>query len=120
MDAFRADEPGAEQVSRYEEPEGYAKAEYEAPRPNVFIQWKGTQSCCDYYCTCGEQWHLDTDFAYYTRCPACKQAYRVGCNITLYPLTPEQAAPHEDRIKEDPDWEPDEPEVPETPPREET
>lgn len=79
-------------------PAGYDEAEYQSPRPNVFIQWKGTNSCGDYYCTCGEQWHIDSYFVYYTRCPACKQAYRVGCHVRLYPLTPEQAAPHEDRI----------------------
>jgi len=95
-------------VSRDDEPEGYHAAEYDSPRPNVFIQWKGTDVCGDYYCVCGEQWHLDEDFVYYTRCPACKQAYRVGCHVRLYPLTPEQAAPHEGRIKEDHDWTRDE------------
>ncbi len=72
--------------------EGYDKAEYERPAPNAFIQWKGTDVCGDYYCTCGASWHIDSDFVYFVRCPACKQGYQVGCKVTLYPLTPDQCA----------------------------
>jgi len=37
----------------------------------AFIQWKGTDVCCDFECTCGNYGHIDTEFMYYVRCAEC-------------------------------------------------
>lgn len=66
--------------------EEYWKAEDRGEQPHVFIQWKGTNSCGYYRCPCGGHWHIDDSFVYNTQCPDCKQFYRVGCHITLYPV----------------------------------
>lgn len=51
------------------------------PRPNAFIQWKGTDVCMDFYCLCGDQFHLDVDFAYAVQCPHCNRAYEMSAMI---------------------------------------
>ena len=56
------------------------------PRPCAFIQWKGTNVCADYYCVCGEQFHIDTDFAYAVKCPYCQRIYEVSAMIELREL----------------------------------
>ena len=70
----------------------YKAAEYDVPRPTVFIRWKGTDACLDLYCVCGAQWHLDADFTYYSRCPACRQIYRLGCHVRMYPVADSSGA----------------------------
>lgn len=38
----------------------------------VFIQWKGTDVCCDLTCPkCGEHSHFDGFFMYVIECPHC-------------------------------------------------
>ncbi len=56
-------------------------------RPCMFIQWKGTDSCGDYYCLCGEQFHLDAEFAYSVQCPHCERAYEVSSMIEMQEIT---------------------------------
>lgn len=53
----------------------------ELPRPNAFIQWKGTNVCLDFYCLCGDQFHLDEDFAYAVECPHCQRVYEMSAVI---------------------------------------
>jgi hypothetical protein len=55
-------------------------------RPYTFIQWKGTEVCMDVYCTCGDQFHIDGDFAYEVQCHHCGQIYEVGSRVVLTPL----------------------------------
>ena len=65
------------------------------PKPegtSGWIQWKGTEVCMDIHCTCGHHSHVDVSFFYMFRCPQCKQAFAVGQNIRLIPLTPRQVA----------------------------
>lgn len=52
-------------------------AREEPDGPHGFIQWKGTDVCMDLYCECGCHWHIDADFAYFTRCPRCGASYKV-------------------------------------------
>lgn len=47
----------------------------------MFIQWKGTDVCLDFYCPCGVHGHLDGDFAYHVMCPACGQVYEMGTQV---------------------------------------
>lgn len=49
----------------------------------VFLQWKGTDACFDFYCDCGVQTHFDGYFAYWVRCPACRQEWEMPHH--LYP-----------------------------------
>ncbi len=67
--------------------------------PHGWIQWKGTDVCIDLHCDCGHHGHFDGDFFYFFRCPKCQKAYAVGCNVKLIPLTNEQEASRQDRIK---------------------
>lgn len=41
----------------------------------VFIQWKGSDVCLDFTCSCNYRGHLDADFAYAVRCPTCQRVW---------------------------------------------
>jgi len=56
------------------------------PRPKAFIQWKGTDVCADYYCVCGEEFHIDADFVYSVICPHCKRQFEVSAMVELREL----------------------------------
>jgi hypothetical protein len=47
----------------------------------MFIQWKGTNVCLDFWCECGTDGHYDGDFAYHLKCPACGQVYEMGTQV---------------------------------------
>lgn len=47
----------------------------------MFIQWKGTNVCLDFWCACGEAGHYDGDFAYHLKCPTCGQVYEMGTQV---------------------------------------
>ncbi len=52
-------------------------------RPNVFIQWKGTNVCFDFWCECGQASHYDGWFAYAFKCPSCGAVFSMPS--TVYP-----------------------------------
>ena len=68
----------------------------ESPRfegtPHIWIQWKGTDVCCDVHCLCGAQMHYDGNFFYFFKCPHCGQHWEVGTHMPIYAVTPEQAS----------------------------
>jgi hypothetical protein len=47
----------------------------------MFIQWKGTNVCLDFWCPCGAGGHYDGDFAYHLMCPSCGQVYEMGTQV---------------------------------------
>jgi len=51
----------------------------------MFIQWKGTSVCLDFYCPCGAHGHYDGDFAYNLRCPACGAVFELGTQAYHHP-----------------------------------
>lgn len=55
-------------------------------KPHIWIQWKGTDVCCDIHCTCGYFGHYDGMFFYFFQCPKCKQVYECGTHISIYPI----------------------------------
>lgn len=55
----------------------------ETPRPTTFIQWKGTSLCADFYCICGNDFYIDTEFAYAVQCPHCNRRYELSTRIEL-------------------------------------
>lgn len=57
--------------------------------PHGFIQWKGTNVCMDVYCKCGTHFHIDSDFAYYVKCPKCKKIYMCNSHIELIQIDEE-------------------------------
>lgn len=63
----------------------------ELPEPHAFIQWKGTNVCGDYYCLCGDSFHVDADFAYAVQCPGCGRRYEVSSVIELREILPDEA-----------------------------
>lgn len=60
--------------------------------PNVFIQWKGTDVCFDFWCECGEQGHYDGFFAYSLRCGACGAVWAMPSTVYPRKLTSEEVA----------------------------
>lgn len=53
--------------------------------PEAFIQWKGTDVCLDFYCTCGMQSHIDASFVYAIECPACGSIFDMPHTVQLQP-----------------------------------
>lgn len=60
--------------------------------PFGWIQWKGTNVCMDLHCACGHHGHIDTEFAYFYRCPECDRLYAVGATVRLHELTADERA----------------------------
>lgn len=54
-----------------------------AQEAEVFVQWKGTNVCCDVRCECGAHIHHDGDFAYRLRCPRCSSVYEMPSVMPL-------------------------------------
>lgn len=46
-------------------------------KTEVFIQYKGTDLCCDLRCECGELTHYDSMFQYFVGCSNCQKLYRM-------------------------------------------
>lgn len=60
--------------------------EVDHPAPTGWIQFKGSDICCDIHCTCGHLGHIDADFAYHVKCPKCNQVYELDGHIKLWPI----------------------------------
>lgn len=59
------------------------------PKPEVFIQWKGTDVCLDFTCECGFTGHFDGYFAYVLRCRGCGKEWEMPWH--LYPRPSERS-----------------------------
>ena len=53
-------------------------------QPHIWVQWKGTDVCCDIHCKCGAHLHFDGDFLYFFQCPHCKRYWEVGSHVAIY------------------------------------
>jgi hypothetical protein len=49
----------------------------------TFVQWKGSDICMDWWCECGEQYHVDGDFLYAVQCGACGKTYSLDPHVRL-------------------------------------
>lgn len=49
--------------------------------PSVFLQWKGTDVCMDFYCECGAHCHFDGYGAYFVKCPHCSTIWQMPCHM---------------------------------------
>ena len=54
-------------------------------KPNVYMQWKGIDLCCDLRCSCGSSSHFDGFFAYSIECPSCGAVWDMPDEIELKP-----------------------------------
>ena len=52
--------------------------------PHIWIQWKGTDVCCDIHCRCGTHLHYDGDFMYFVRCSECHAVWEIGTHVAMY------------------------------------
>lgn len=59
------------------------------PSPYGWIQWQGTQVCMDILCACGKLSHVDAEFCFHVKCPACGTTYECDPHITLKKLAVE-------------------------------
>jgi hypothetical protein len=57
-------------------------------RPDLFLQWKGTDACLDLYCTCGQDLHFDGFFATELTCGHCGQTWELPHKLTITPVEP--------------------------------
>ena len=48
----------------------------------------------DVHCLCGYHGHIDEDFVYFYKCPACEEVFAVGCTVKLYRLSAEEDKKH--------------------------
>ena len=62
--------------------------------PHIWIQWKGTDVCCDIHCECGAFIHFDGDFMYFIKCPECEKYWEIGTSVRMYPATKAAAENH--------------------------
>lgn len=60
-------------------------------RPDLFLQWKGTDACLDLYCTCGQDLHFDGYFADELTCGYCGQTWELPHKLALTPVEPSRA-----------------------------
>ncbi len=56
--------------------------------PSIFIQWKGTDVCMDFWCECGAHHHVDADFVYSLRCGSCNAVYAMPSSVVLKRIEP--------------------------------
>ena len=64
--------------------------------PHAFIQWKGTDVCMDFYCSCGGYGHIDGMFVYYIKCADCGQVYASPAYMSNFvPLLEGEEPDHE-------------------------
>lgn len=67
---------------------------YDGKRPHLWIQWKGTDVCCDIHCKCGAHLHFDGDFLYFFQCPHCKTYWECGTHMPIYEVSAARAGEH--------------------------
>lgn len=61
----------------------WAGQEFPDSDASVFIQWKGTNVCLDFYCPCGRRGHYDGGFAYSVKCPECGRTFDLGTQVRI-------------------------------------
>lgn len=88
-------------MTRPETPHLNNEIEVYEDKPHVWIQWKGTDVCCDVHCACGELLHFDGDFFYTFQCPYCQQYFEVGTHIPIYKVTAAEAGDNVNLLKRD-------------------
>lgn len=68
-------------MEQHIDPEAFPFTTPSGSDASMFIQWKGTNVCLDFYCQCGAHGHLDDSFAYNVECPKCGAVYEMGTQV---------------------------------------
>lgn len=61
----------------------------------VFIQYKGTDICLDFWCECGAEGHFDGFFCHSIRCHGCDTVWVLPHTIVLEKFDPTKHYEHE-------------------------
>jgi hypothetical protein len=67
--------------------------------PEVFLQFKGTDICFDFYCDCGASCHFDGYFGSNVICPHCDQHWVLPHMLTPHKFGPGDY-PHDPKMLE--------------------
>lgn len=57
--------------------------------PRNYIQWKGTDLCMDFDCSCGNSFHIDEYFCYVIKCLACGKSWKLDDKVKVTPIESE-------------------------------
>lgn len=68
-------------MSEYDDNEEFPFTTPNGSEARMFIQWKGTDVCLDFYCPCGHDGHVDGNFAYAVQCSECEAIYELGTQV---------------------------------------
>lgn len=60
-----------------------------AKTPEVFVQFKNTDICIDFWCKCGAEGHYDGYFASNVQCPSCGETFSLPHTLQLGSANPE-------------------------------
>jgi len=66
-----------------DEEEAWNIAEKYENKPHGWVQWKGTEVCMDFHCSCGFQGHIDGSNIYFVQCSKCGRKYFCNGHIEL-------------------------------------
>jgi hypothetical protein len=69
--------------AHYEARDGYPTVH--PGEASVFIQWKGTDLCGDFRCSCGAHHHIDSDFVYGIKC-TCGRMWQMPHTVAVIPI----------------------------------
>jgi hypothetical protein len=50
---------------------------------SVGVQWKGTDVCLDFVCSCGQEGHFDGYGAYALKCPKCESVFEMPMHWSI-------------------------------------
>ena len=84
-----------EELLGRERPNRYAPDYSPIEGTNAFIQWKGTEVCCDFRCECGAEGHIDAMFVYAVACPKCGKTWQMPHSVSLIEQNADDARWHE-------------------------
>ncbi|MDL5351182.1 hypothetical protein [Microbacterium sp. zg-YB36] len=68
-------------------------APLEGALPHIWVQWKATTACFDFWCECvsedsqGDFGHGDVDYAYAVQCARCGRRYDLPQTLPLLPFS---------------------------------
>jgi len=69
----------------------YTLVKWDGRNPSAAVQWKGTNVCLDFHCSCGAQAHFDGYFCYAIQCAECGKIYAVHPEIKMIEMPKEMA-----------------------------
>lgn len=78
------------EVETKDAPEKFPFTRPEGSDASMFLQWKNTQICLDFYCPCGCEPHGDGWGPSFIKCPGCGSVYELGTQVIVRKLPAEE------------------------------